>query len=439
MPPKRKAAAKQTEKKAVQPRKKAKVEEEEEEEVAPTREKSSRLSKKEEVEKSNENEIGTWTQDGSLLVLNSPAIKGSKKIYGFDMDSTLIETKSGKVFAQHRGDWVWLFPCVPDKLRSLHNDGYKIVIITNQNGINGKNGWDESKASAIKGKIQDLSKELGFPLQVLAATTDDIYRKPSTSMWDYLVENMNEGIKPDLEDCMYIGDAAGRPEKWKPKKKKDFSCGDRKLAFNVGVKFQTESEFFLEESPVEFSWNSVDPTTIPTDGKITSSGEKEFHAKEQEMVVFVGFPAAGKSTFAKRYFVSQDYVHVNRDTLKTPKKCHDAARAGLKSGKSVVVDNTNPTKDGRADYIAIAQEHGVPCRCFRFTTEENVAKHLNYFREKITEGDSPHVPRVGYAMYKKSFVEPVRSEGFSEVKEINFVPQLETDKEKCLFFQFASE
>ena len=40
-----------------------------------------------------------------------------------------------------------------------------------------------------------------------------------------------------------------------------------------------------------------------------------------EMVVMVGCPASGKSTFRKRYFEPNGYVVVNRDTMGTMQKC----------------------------------------------------------------------------------------------------------------------
>ena len=42
--------------------------------------------------------------------------KGFERVVGFDMDDTLIETKSGKVFATGRSDWKWMFSA-PAKLR----------------------------------------------------------------------------------------------------------------------------------------------------------------------------------------------------------------------------------------------------------------------------------------------------------------------------------
>jgi bifunctional polynucleotide phosphatase/kinase len=41
------------------------------------------------------------------------------------------------------------------------------------------------------------------------------------------------------------------------------------------------------------------------------------------MVILVGPPASGKSTFGKKYLLPHNYVHVNRDTLGTVKKCLD--------------------------------------------------------------------------------------------------------------------
>lgn len=29
-------------------------------------------------------------------------------------------------------------------------------------------------------------------------------------MWDYMIAHCNGGVKPDLSQCMYVGDAAGR-------------------------------------------------------------------------------------------------------------------------------------------------------------------------------------------------------------------------------------
>ena len=59
--------------------------------------------------------------------------------------------------------------------------------------------------------------------------------------------------------------------------------------------------------------------------------------------MFCGAPGSGKSTFWK--YNLNTYERVNNDTLKTPEKCIKACEEAVKAGKSVVIDNTNKTKE----------------------------------------------------------------------------------------------
>ena len=59
--------------------------------------------------------------------------------------------------------------------------------------------------------------------------------------------------------------------------------------------------------------------------------------RRQEIVLFVGYPCLGKTTFFKQYFRFQDYLHVNQDTLKSRDKCVKAVKNALESGQSCVI------------------------------------------------------------------------------------------------------
>ena len=61
-------------------------------------------------------------------------LTGCEKIAAFDMDGCLITPKSGAKFPKNADDWKLLSNQVQPKLKSLHNEGYKIVIFTNQAG-----------------------------------------------------------------------------------------------------------------------------------------------------------------------------------------------------------------------------------------------------------------------------------------------------------------
>ncbi|ELR22122.1 DNA 3'phosphatase [Acanthamoeba castellanii str. Neff] len=369
-----------------------------------------------------------WTcVEGTLFVLNGVDVKPSAKIASFDMDSTLIVTKSGRVFPQSRTDWQWMYSSIPDALRRLHRSGFKIVIFTNQGGIK----KSEAKADEIKGKIWDLWEDLGVPIQAFIAGGGDSWRKPSTDMWDFMCRHCNGGVAVDMESSFYCGDAAGRsadPTQGRPKR--DFSCGDRKFAANIGVNFHTPEAHFLKQKEAEFEWGGVNPKSLYLAAQKHSliEGVKGKSVKvasdTQELVVFVGFPASGKSTFAERYFVPEGYVRVNQ---------------ALDEGSSVVIDNTNPSPAVRAEYLALAKKRGLPARCFYFATSKDVAKHLNHFRERLTDGERRHVPDMGYNIYAKNFKEPKPSEGFTEVKKINFVPRFDSKLEERLFLQFTAD
>lgn len=255
-------------------------------------------------------------------------------------------------------------------------------------------------------------------------------------MWKFFEKNLNGGVAIDKTQSTFVGDAGGRPKEWKKGKKKDFSCSDRAFASNIGLTFKTPEEFFLGEEAAVFEWDSIDPhkllESIDADLK-EFTGEEPVASDKQEVIVLVGRPASGKSTFAKKHLIPKGYVHINQDTLKTKDKCIKAAREALNNGKSVVIDNTNPNPDVRKDYIALAKEKGVNIRCYYFDLDLGVSHHLNFYREKIQ--GTRRVPDVGFNTYKAKYKEPNTEEGFVEVKKISFVPDFASEEHKQLFLE----
>lgn len=92
-------------------------------------------------------------------------------------------------------DWVWWHTIVPKKLAELHNDGYRLIIFTNQAGIE----KTHTKLDDIKRKCEKLIEEVNAPMYVFIATGENHFRKPSTSMFDYFLENCNQNVEVSFE------------------------------------------------------------------------------------------------------------------------------------------------------------------------------------------------------------------------------------------------
>ncbi|KAL7268978.1 DNA kinase/phosphatase Pnk1 [Rhizina undulata] len=177
----------------------------------------------------NKDGTNNQSKDGSLSIPITGEVP-KRKIAGFDLDSTLIVTQSGNRHANTETDWRWWHASVPEKLRSLHDEGYQIVIFSNQAGI--RNPKKESvMLRKFKLKTAAMLDALDIPLILYAATGHDEYRKPRTGMWDELKDNLNLGVDgADMSASYFVGDAAGREG--------DFSDSDRFVATSrSGFKF----------------------------------------------------------------------------------------------------------------------------------------------------------------------------------------------------------
>jgi len=375
----------------------------------------------------------------TLLILDNVNIK-SDKVAAFDLDHTLIKPKTDNKFPIDSDDWQWLYPNIVSILKNIYNEGYKIVIFSNQAGIEKDKTLDKTLENDIKEKIIKMIKDINIPISAYISTDKDHFRKPHSLMWDILVTDY-KFIKKEL--CYFVGDAGGRVKLGK--RKKDFSCSDRSFAENCGLKYYTPEEFFLSEEYIQYEckvFNAQEFLNSITNPKFFfgSSIVKD----TLEMIIFVASPASGKSTFAKKYLIPSNYTWINRDNLHTPQKCLDKTRESLLNNRSVVIDNTNPNIEARQEYIKIANEIGCPVRCFLFDMDRSLSEHLSFYREALSykkHKESPEntivkrIPDIEFNTYYSKFTKPTLNEGFTEICDIKFIPEFNTYEEEKLFLQ----
>ncbi|GMG21283.1 unnamed protein product [Ambrosiozyma monospora] len=204
------------------------------------------------------------------------------QIASFDLDDTLIQTKSGFKFGKSADDWKFKYPEIQEKGKLTEwimkaNEDCKddetttipiMVIFTNQGGVTNNHDSNEPKSKSLLKlltKLQlilDSSPLAEVPTLIYASTkkskkdlqngvgSDDqlhsSFRKPGIGMFEQLKMDLGDGVGVgvgidgvliDMEKSFYVGDAAGR--------KSDFSDSDKKFAENVGLKFYTPEEFFV--------------------------------------------------------------------------------------------------------------------------------------------------------------------------------------------------
>lgn len=131
-----------------------------------------------------------------------------------------------------------------------------------------------------------------------------------------------------------------------------------------------------------------------------------------ELVILVGLQGSGKTTFYRERFAAT-HAHVSKDNFRSnPKPARRQRRLiaeALAAGRSVVVDNTNPTTSDRAELVEIARAAGAAVVCYFFPPDVEASLRRNALREGRARVPD-HAVRITAAR-----LEPPPAEGFDRL------------------------
>jgi predicted kinase len=134
----------------------------------------------------------------------------------------------------------------------------------------------------------------------------------------------------------------------------------------------------------------------------------------------IGLPASGKTTFYQRRLAGT-HQHISKDlwpnSANKDRRQAEELRAALAQGRSVVIDNTNPSSADRAPVIAIARAHDARVIGYYFTATTREAVGRNRGRE-----GKARVPDVAIFTTAKRMSTPTLEEGFDELYAVAIDP-----------------
>jgi predicted kinase len=128
-----------------------------------------------------------------------------------------------------------------------------------------------------------------------------------------------------------------------------------------------------------------------------------------EMIVFIGIPGSGKSTFYKERFYDT-HLRINLDMLKTRSREAAFIQTCFKTRQPFVIDNTNVTREQRQKYLQLAKESGFRIVGYYFEISPPDAIRRNEQRS-----GKKYVPKPAIFSAYNRLEPPNFSEGFDQI------------------------
>jgi len=224
-----------------------------------------------------------WIIDKDYLIGTTKKFSFKSKLTSFDLDGTLIDTKSGSKYPLNKDDW----KIKKNVLQKFPNNS---IIFSNQGFIINHEKYKYIIMKKINNIINILNKEVKIFIAI-----SPLYRKPLPTMFFKFVIKYS-----------YNG----------------FYCGDMdtdyKFALNCNIDFITPEQFFLNNN------NKINKIKYPNIFKPLKN-KFTFIPQDKELIVLIGLHGSGKTYIANILKKNYDYndnqiIDNTNHTIKLRKK-----------------------------------------------------------------------------------------------------------------------
>lgn len=154
-----------------------------------------------------------WTSPMENVILRTVRGEDSRqKVAGIDLDGTLTVWRTNGWPSKLDDYELWNSKLIA-KLRSLYDeDGYKLVIFTNQGAI--RKAHNGKKATLVKHVIDWIAQLVNRPIHAVLSTKSpkndptNTFHKPTDKMWGIAIRLLNQGQAFDISQSFFVGDSA---------------------------------------------------------------------------------------------------------------------------------------------------------------------------------------------------------------------------------------
>ena len=146
-------------------------------------------------------------------------------------------------------------------------------------------------------------------------------------------------------------------------------------------------------------------------------------SKTIDIVILIGLPASGKSTFYRTCFASTHEL-ISKDLIRSSKAKNKEQRqlerveAALQENRSVVVDNTNPAPLDRQSLLALGHQYGANVIGYYFEPDTKSSRQRNQQRT-----GKERIPDAAIYITASKLIPPDYSEGFDRLYAVRIPPE----------------